>query len=350
MDKDTLISNLESYSKKTIFLDDLKVIVNSRDYYVLVDTIQTLQECGILTPVSSSGLNGLNPSLYMKYHINPPIADYSSQLREIKALHHAIRIDKYLHSPEKYIEVRSLIYPLSEYLKVRSSELSEEMSENERAYAIWHDEKILDDPKNLAILNDVGVLPILNVYPTPEPFFKHQVTSKPNNVLVIENKDTWFSLRRLMLNSQGIVTLFNVPLECVIYGEGKKASRKSSRLQRYILTDTDFSGTVYYWGDLDYEGINIYLGVVKYNPSLHIEPLVLAYTKMLDSFTTMLETSLDVREYACKKPQSRPKNMDEFLKYFSKEYADRFIALLNDGLYIPQEIVNYPTLKACARY
>jgi hypothetical protein len=296
---DRLALQLESFGKKTIPLDVLKVMVNSRDYRTLVSVVQSLQEDGILKPVLSSGLNGLNPSLYIKYHIDLPVADYSAQLREIKALHHAIRIDRYLHSPKKYLEVRDLIYPLSEYLKLHSSELSEEMSENERAYAIWHDEKVLDSPKNVATLRDVGVLSMLNVYPTPEPFFKYQVTPTPSSVLVIENKDPWFSVRKLMLETQNHVTLFNIPLECVLYGEGRKASRKSNGLQRYLLTDigTDFKGTVYYWGDLDYEGISIYLDVVRYNPSLHIEPLVSAYVNMLDSFATLLDSSPNVREY-----------------------------------------------------
>jgi hypothetical protein len=311
--------------------------------------VQSLQSDGILKPVLSSGLNGLNPSLYVKYHINPPVADYSAQLREIKALHHAIRIDKYLCSPKKYLEVKSLIYPLSEYLKAHSNELSEEMSENERAYEIWHNEKILDDPKNLSALNDVGVLSMLNVYPAPEPFFKYQVATSPSNVLVIENKDTWFSVGKIMSENQNKVSLFDIPLEYVVYGEGRKASRKGSGLQKYLLMDANFNGTVYYWGDLDYEGIDIYLGVVEYNPSLHIEPLVLAYLKMLDSFTNMLKISPNVQEYACKKSQNKPKNMEIFLKSFPKKYAKKITTLLEKGLYIPQEIVNYPTLKACAR-
>jgi hypothetical protein len=106
---------------------------------------------------------------------------------------------------------------------------------------------------------------------------------------------------------------------------------------------------VYYWGDLDYEGISIYLDVVRYNPSLHIEPLVSAYVNMLDSFATLLDSSPNVREYACKKSQSEPKGMPEFLEKFPKTYADRVTTLLANGLYIPQEILNYPTLKACAR-
>jgi hypothetical protein len=242
-----------------------------------------------------------------------------------------------------------VLYPLSEYLKLRNIELSEEMSENERAYAIWHDEKFLDDPRNLALLNDAGVLSMLNVYPTPEPFFKYQNTTTPDSVIVIENKDTWFSVRKLMLENQKITTLFGVPLECVVYGEGEKASRKNNSLQRYLLTGMDFHGNVYYWGDLDYTGIGIYLGVAKYNPFLHVEPLIPAYLKMLDSFEMLLKCSSDVREFACKKSQNIPNNMDEFFRFFPKNHADRLVSLLHDGLYIPQEILNYPTLKSCAR-
>jgi hypothetical protein len=304
-----------------------------------------LCEQNIIRPVKQSGTNGSNPALYLKYHIIPQKKDYSEQLREIRALHPWISTDKFLKSPEKYISVRDIIYPLSEFIKSNRQSFDEPMSENERAYAVWRNEKILDDPQNISLLKDIGVFERLNTYPTPEPFFEYGNGKYAENILVIENKDTWFTIRKLLLDNSQLGSLFGVPIGCIIYGEGKKVTQKSGELQRFILMNGDFHGTVYYWGDLDYEGIEIYLLALKYNSSLNLNLFVPAYRHMLCEFENIFEKSENREIFKCRKTQRKPEKFDEFTGCFGQADSNRISELLNNGYYIPQEILNFGILK-----
>lgn len=62
----------------------------------------------------------------------------------------------------------------------------------------------------------------------------------------------WFTLIKLILENSKLNTLFNVYIDCIIYGEGKKAA-KLYNIQNYLSLENNFSGNVYYWGDLDYK-------------------------------------------------------------------------------------------------
>lgn len=333
------------FRKKIIKLDELKDIISKKTYIELTEAISELEKSNVIKYVKDSGLNGMTPPLYMRYHIIPPEKDYSDILSEIKSLHHFINAEKYRKFPEKYGNVRNLIFTLSEYLKSKSDDLKTPMSENERAYAIWHDEKILDKAENVLVLKETGVFEKLNVYSTPEPFFDYRINSVSKNVLIVENKDTWFTLRKIMIEKGTEIHLFGKSFDCVLYGEGNKATRSESSIADYLALD-DFNGFVYYWGDLDYEGIGIFLLTAKVNGGLAIKPFVSAYEKMLCKFGNIYSDDRK-KEFMCRKEQKVPKNMDGFLSCFDEETQKTINKYLIDGLYIPQEIINYHVIKNC---
>ncbi|CAA7600497.1 Hypothetical protein DEACI_1150 [Acididesulfobacillus acetoxydans] len=99
-----------------------------------------------------------------------------------------------------------------------------------------------------------------------------QERSLSGTLLVIENKDTWFTLRRL-LRETGKNRLAGTSIQALIYGEGNKIT-KPEALQNYaqgmfsreILT----KGKFLYFGDLDHEGIRLYHRTQKANPALHV--------------------------------------------------------------------------------
>lgn len=221
------------------------------------------------------------------------------------------------------------------------------LSENERAYQIWNDEKALDkkDGKdNITLLKNCNAFDILNTYSTPEPFFDYRIRKNIKNVLVIENKDTWFTVRKIMLDTPNFIGLFGTEIDCVIYGEGRKVTKRNNSLQDYLNIDSHFEGKVWYWGDIDYEGIDIFLSFVNVSPELDILPFSAAYEKMAKLFEPLLADSNSSRLKGHTN-QKHSENISEFYSKIDCYSAERIKKLLHDEYYIPQEILNHEVLK-----
>lgn len=344
---DRIITSIYEYPYKKIDLDELKKIIKPGNYAELADTINSLTDRQIIKPVKQSGKNGLNPGLYLKYHIiNKPTPDIQL-INEINSLHYMIEPGVFRKDIEKYIKSREFILILDDFLKSHSSNLEYPLSENERAYQIWNDEKALDKKDgrdNIALLKSCNVFDKLNTYPAPEPFFDYRKSNDIKNVLVIENKDTWFTVRKLMLDTPNFAGLFGVKIDCVIYGEGRKVTQKSNSLQDYLNIDSHFDGKVWYWGDIDNEGIDIFLSFVSISPELDISPFTEAYKKMTELFEHLLSGD-NADRLKGHTNQRRPDNISEFYKSIDSRSAERITLLLRDGYYIPQEILNYAVLK-----
>ena len=344
---DGIITSIFEYPYKKIGLDELEKIIKLGDYAKLVETISSLIDRQIIKPVKQSGKNGLNPSLYLKYHImNKPAPD-KQLINEINSLHYMIEPGVFRKNTEKYIKNREFILILDDYLKAHSSELEYPLSENERAYQIWNDEKVLDKKEgkdNIALLKSCNVFDKLNTYPTPEPFFDYRRGNDIKNVLVIENKDTWFTVRKLMLDTPNFAGLFGVKIDCVIYGEGRKVTQKNNSFQNYLNIDSHFEGKVWYWGDIDHEGIDIFLSFVNISPELDIFPFAEAYKKMTELFEHLLSDG-NTERLKGHTNQRQPDNISKFYQSIDSESAERIKDLLHNGYYIPQEILNYAVLK-----
>ncbi|MBR1831097.1 MAG: hypothetical protein IJ784_01530 [Ruminiclostridium sp.] len=147
----------------------MRNIIKSEDYLSFVNTIECLENEDCIKPVKSSGKNGKNPGLYLKYHIIREKDHDEDLIREIKGLHFWISSERFLKHPEKYLSCRTFIYTLSEFLKIHSDKLETALSENERAYQIWKDEKALDKKNgkdNIRLLKECGVFEKLNTCKT----------------------------------------------------------------------------------------------------------------------------------------------------------------------------------------
>jgi len=95
--------------------------------------------------------------------------------------------------------------------------------------------------------------------------------------------------------------------------------------------------TYYYFGDLDYEGINIYQSLLANNQELQINLCTELYSRMLK----------EAKKYLLPKTKSgqRKTDMTEFLKSFDDEASQEIMTILENGRYIPQEILNYQLMK-----
>ena len=280
------LENILKNAKKTISDEKLQQIFQEADYDLFHTEVEKLVESGVLVPVKSSKKNGRLPPLFNKYRIIKPQEDNSGYVESVRRLNPILNISGYLQRPELYKKHLEIVEGISWYLWFAQDLLKRPMSRNERSFSVWGREKLLDEHRALVkeVLKFNGLEEtFLNYYDTPEPFFEYlHERSKLTTVLVIENKDTWFTFRKLMQetgknNIEG--TLVNV----LLYGEGNKITKRGA-LEEYNATmlrgqagQVGQAARFLYFGDLDWEGIRLFFRTREANPSLDLKPFVYLY-------------------------------------------------------------------------
>jgi hypothetical protein len=230
------------------------------------------------------------------------------------------------------------------------------MSRKERSFSLWGKEKLLDEHRALVreVLKFHGLSEgFLNSYGTPEPFFEYVHTRfEQMTVLILENKDTWYTFRKLMQETgKGVV--IGTRIDVLLYGEGNKIA-KHGALEEYAAgmlcgrsgqaERTGHDGQAgrgdhfLYFGDLDTEGIRLFFRAREANPGLDIRPFAGLYALMLDLAEGVdLPKSLDKRGFLAP--------VTEFASILGLCGPDRLLRFLEQGRYIPQEIVNYQVVS-----
>ena len=110
----------------------------------------------------------------------------------------------------------------------------------------------------------------------------------------------------------------------------KKILKSFSFIEEFKIDSKD---NIYYFGDIDFEGINIYVSLKekynKYNIS--------AYTKGYETILDIEKTPEKVR----KNQNINQDKIEKFINEFDKKYKDKLIEIFNNKKYIPQEVFNY---------
>ncbi len=335
----TLSEQILRQKKTFLSLDDLRALSRPASYADFFQIVTSLQESGVLRPAGPArGTNGMVPPLRLKYRVLRREETDPAALSEIRLLAPGLNISGYLAHPALYQKHREILLPFSAFLKTRKEELAAPMSINERSYAIWKREKLLRSAACRAVLRYNGWADKMNVYGTPEPFFDFLCDDRPQNLLVLENKDTWYTLRRLLMRRPDKRTLYGVRLDGVVLGEGNKATRPHA-LEEYASLLPGAAPRFHYFGDLDYEGIQICLSVIKANPALSVETCLPAYRELMArGQKTGAEKVLSHQE--------KPSGLASFLSLFDTEEAEKMEAMLASGFFLPQEILNAPYFEA----
>ncbi len=329
----TLYKALQEFPGKRITLEKLGRLCS--DPAQLSEQIKELDDKGVLVPIKSSGTNGnhKNP-LFMRYTI---CIENTIQVSpdEIYALHPRLSANGYLlRNRMQFVNNRAFLCRLSEWLTDYKG--NDVMSRRERSFSIFGDEKSLDN--HLRLLEYMGISgDILKFYETPEQCFSDYipVRKKQMSLLVCENKDIWFNIRRLMYES-GACSLFDTQIDGVIFGQGNDitGNDKFRSYAQYLGAD-DVS--FLYCGDIDRAGFDIFLRLCKAAEELHIELFLPAYQKMLElSRNIQLPDSEDRR---CIIPE-----MSEILPVFQADEQKQITQILQDNKRLPQEILSYPIL------
>lgn len=337
------IEKIKSFGKKTITKNELESIFCVSAEKELFDIIAQLSAQNVLAPMKSAKTNGnLVYPVYEKYRIIIPHDTYSLEQAEIKALHPLILQNGYLQArPEEYVKYQSLLKKLDRYLFSRQ-ESSHAVSRKERSFEIFDEEKVLDDQTFCSFLSRLGITKgILHFYDTPEYCFNDYIPEKKPQMtlLICENKDIWFNIRRMMFENH-MQVIFDTHIDGVVLGCGNKISGAGA-----LMSYTAFIGSeiaYLYWGDIDRAGLNIYLSTIRNNPTLNITLFVPAYEEMLRLASARnIPDSQDARD-----------RMDDYSSIYEHISQD-LRATLADNIArnkrIPQEIISYASLQKIMR-
>lgn len=348
MDKKSIISKacakryvekLKKHKKKSILKAELESLFSVSSDKELFEIINLLSELQLLSPVKASKTNGnrLYP-IYLKYKVTIPEDKCEDELKEISELHPLLLKSGYLQSkPQEYRKFRSLLQRLDRYLFANRGQ-SEPISRKERSFEIFDAEKVLDDKTFCNLLSKLGLdEDSLFFYDTPEYCFNDYIPKMQNELtlLICENKDIWFNIRRLMFENHA-QEIFNTHIDGVVYGCGNKISGKGTltTYSKFIGADVKYL----YWGDIDRAGLNIYLSAVESNPELDIKLFIPAYEEML-------------RLAQGRNMPDSDDNRGVLKDYFSlfdcvnEQLRPDFEKSIEDNKRIPQEIISYAFLK-----
>lgn len=332
------IKTVYDLEKKLLSVTEIQQYFNIENYLKLVELIKALVAEGSLTEVKTSKSNGMNPPLYNKYRVIPKEENLEFLEKDIN-YNFPLSFDRafYLNNLKKYKDDKEYVGMLIEYFRNCSDTLLVPMSINERSFEIWGQEKFLKDGSGQSILKNLGLnLEALNVYTTPEPFVYFSCRKERNQrVLIIENKDTWYTIRKLML--QGKRRFLGEEFDTIIYGSGKNIEKA---LEEYEYTVEEYllkPSKVLYWGDIDFEGISIYERLKKrYLDKFQIELFNNAYIRMLK-----LAEGRKLSRFS----EKQNRNIDEIFLKELEPHGEEILKLFQNGVYIPQEIVNYNILR-----
>ena len=331
------IKEIKGLNKTYVSLNEIEEIIRTNDYEQFVKTIKELTDINIIKPIKTkNNTNGKMPALYLKYRIIKDKAEDNEIENEIKHLSPELKIEKYLNNKKIYKIHRTEIKQLDCFLKNKKEKLHTKISKNERAYQIWGYEKMIDSAIGKSIINFNNLRENLNYYLTPEPFFDYILEYNDDmTILVIENKDTWYTLRKIAIDKKlKQLKIFGENIEGLIYGEGNKITKPKS-LEIYAKEMLGRQAKFLYWGDLDFSGIDMFERVRKENPNIEIKLFNKIYEKML-------QLSNEKNLHDIRKEQNKNINISQFLRSFNDiSIQEKIECLLNSNKYIPQEIINY---------
>ena len=166
-----------------------------------------------------------------------------------------IHTDYYLNHLTNYQKEREQVLRLNRFLIEEQEALKEAVSLNERSFQIWGREKFLQREQGNKLLSHCGLKPQdLNIYRTTEPLAYYSADhSTPQGILILENKDTFYTMRRFLM--EGGRFIFTEKIHSVIYGAGKGVLRSFEDfffcMEAYMCHPQN---RILYFGDLDYEG------------------------------------------------------------------------------------------------
>lgn len=328
-----LKEQLFTYTKTYITLDELEALSTATTYDDFTKEVYQLESEEVIRGVKSAGKNGKAPALFYKYRIQKGKLRQSMQ-QEIERtrlrLHAALQLDSYYHlPPKKWNEDLPYIEKINEYLQKKGFP-SEEVPAPERSLALVGDEKWIQEKDGDKLLIRLQIWNKLKIIPVHDPFSfainPATIGNKQHLHLIVENKTTFDGL---------IGELTNTPFTTLIYGQGYKITKSIEHFSKQL----PLSGQhiIYYFGDIDWEGIKIWHLLNEKMASLPAEPF---YAAAVTKQAIPME----------KKQIPNPEANEAFFAKLEQKLSIKMVETLTDNQYFPQEVLSSQELKNIWRH
>ncbi|SCG82009.1 hypothetical protein DW1_0389 [Proteiniborus sp. DW1] len=317
-----ILSYLKLYKNKTISLFELeRIFEGNTNYEDFAKEIKILEEKDILRPVKSHHTNGKAIPLYNSYRINKSVfkEELSDRIQKFKLISNPdIDLQKYFELSEKewekdfpYIEI------VNNYIEKHGFPIDEATSP-ERSYQIMGDEKWIDEKGGRKLLERLDVWEKFKISYKNDPLMLGVNPKEMNKELhfhmIVENKATFHVMLDILHD-----TIFT----SLVYGAGWKIVSNVVMLEKQLGLE-GHNHKLFYFGDMDYEGISIWNALNSKKPTI----LASKFYKVL-----------------LKKPYSKGKDnqkanqiaIKNFLESFNVEERNQILEMFNNGGYYPQE-------------
>jgi len=346
-------SIIEQHKNKRIKIIDIdkelknhgiNLFVNPEYKKLFTHVIRELIHNSVLIPLKNSTELQQYGRLPDKYEIDKAYfkstdkALPSECLHELMSLFSKIDINYYTKHVEEYYKHRDAILRINDLVLQEDCKV---LTANERSYLLFGDEKAITAPKDATIngneiLKKLGLtLSDIKAKRVFEPFFYSEKNFRDlrgiseRTVLIIENKDTFWTFQEAVLSSE----LDEIHL--IIYGEGNAIQKKFEYIQIVGGETTDH---YYYFGDIDKEGILIYNQLRDRYLDYDIRPAVSLYEYALNK--AGLSNAKPLR-----KSRTIKFSLSPFIDFFENETGEMIEKIILDNRYIPQEVINKTDLR-----
>lgn len=318
-----------------IALSELEKVADTLDTYdEFAAAVQTLLDEGFITTVKSHGTNWKGLPNSVRIQKGKVLQPLIGEIQEMQfKVHPAIDLRPYFSaSKKKWMEDKPWIEMMNQYIQKNGFPATYTNS-SERSYELMKDEKWIDEKGGRAILEKINLFDKLKIMKAPDPLMfainpkQLLLNESVHSHLIVENKATYSGL---------VDSLSSTNFTTLIYGSGWKIASSLKQLSKQLGLTNEVQHEIYYFGDLDYEGISIYFHLYeKYNVTL------------AQSF---YEALLRKPYYKGKENQIRNEvAVHHFLQYFCKEDREIVAALLVEKGYYPQEALTKEELHTIWR-
>jgi hypothetical protein len=325
-------SYLQGSRKKIISLGELEQLVGgSTSYEDFASVINALVEKGVLKAKSGSNQKPIPLALNYRIVHSRLSAEYLQEIEQYHfTLHPFIKLDGYYKSsPDEWKNDLPYIKKINTYLTEHGLP-DQETTVPERSYALVGDEKWIDEKGGKRLLEKVGLWQSMKIISLPDPLMlavnRMAFDNSTSRHLIVENK-TPFHWLLAFLPDTGFLSL--------IYGAGWKITADIAMLDKQLGLK-NHKTRLYYFGDLDYEGISIWHAL---NSRRKVVPAAAFYGALLAKPWTQGKQTQTCNEEALK----------HFLQYFKAAEQERITDVLKNGGYYPQEGLNQAELGAIWR-
>lgn len=345
MNIDLVKGELLSNKKKTVYtIDDLYAVV-SRIYKKQVVDLQNVYYMDfykIINELENSGIikrsgkdkTSINPALFKKYKVFREKIIFTEEEKINMAKLNKVNLGYYSKRVDEFREDYDIIVALNNLL--RDTTRYREITLNEISYIIFGYEKAMSEDEVSVVMKKLGIKeeelgcrmknePLLNT------IFKGFYEKDSRNILIVENLETYWSLNRVLREMPN-------DIDMLIWGKGCSIEYNFRGTILYGINEND---RIFYFGDIDLSGVDIFLRLKSNFKDFSIMPSTSLYKNLLRIGAkrgikkSRSQKQIDIEE----------DRLNIFLNAFSSEVRDKLKAIIKNREYIPQEALNYNELR-----